>query len=116
MASELELRWLKVDDLKGAAKHFAVFCKDDIQKQADQKGFDLNVYQDAIKLILSKLDRSLTLENLSRRIAEDSEDNETDQSEIQQELESAQNAATDEINTDINTQGERVSGEAPDAD
>jgi hypothetical protein len=130
MASELELRWLKVNELKGAAKHFALFCKDDIEKQADQKEFDLTVYQDAIKLVLSKLDRSLTLENLSRRIAEDSgidvdsnnnndeSDNvsvDTDNSEILQELESAKNDA-DDVNTDIHTQGERISGEASDAD
>ncbi len=131
MASELELRWLKVNELKGAAKHFALFCKDDIEKQADQKEFDLTVYQDAIKLVLSKLDRSLTLENLSKRIAEDSDadnvdktiDNpeagdvnaDTGNSEILHALESAKQGA-DNVKTDIHTQGERISGEASNAD
>jgi hypothetical protein len=127
MASELELRWLKVDDLKGAAKHFALFCKDDIQKQADQKGFDLNVYQDAIKLVLSKLDKSLTLENLSKRIAQDNEENNgqgdaenAGESGFQKEPASTQHdtddADKDTVKADINTQGERISGESPDAD
>ena len=131
MASELELRWLKVNELKGAAKHFALFCKDDIEKQADQKEFDLTVYQDAIKLVLSKLDRSLTLEKLSRRIAKDSEDgNESgtevedvnpdisNSSKILQELTSAKKVAkgSDDISTDIHTQGDKISGEAPNAD
>ena len=123
MASELELRWLKVDDLTGAAKHFALFCKEDIQTQSDQKEFDLNVYQDAVKLVLSKLDKSLTLENLSKRIAEESEDGDAEVSEFQEELASVQNTADDvvehvkdDIKTGIHTQDARISGEPSDAD
>lgn len=69
MASELELRWLNTKELKGAAKRFSVFCKDDIKLEANSDGFDLDVYQDAIKLVLSKLDHSLTLSELTKRIA-----------------------------------------------
>lgn len=68
MASELELRWLNTQELKGAAKRFSVFCKEDIKSQADSENFELDVYQDAIKLILSKLDHSLTLSELTKRI------------------------------------------------
>jgi len=78
MASELELRWLKANDFKGAAKRFAVFCKEDIKVQADSEQFSSDVYQDAIKLVLSKLDRSLTLVELTNRIAAEEEAQESD--------------------------------------
>lgn len=73
MASELELRWLKTTDLKGAAKRFAIFCKEDIKTQAEAEHFNLDVYQDAIKLILSKLDHSLTLAELTKKITAEEE-------------------------------------------
>jgi len=73
MASELELRWLKTTDLKGAAKRFAVFCKEDIKTQAESGQFNLDVYQDAIKIVLSKLDHSVTLAELTKKIAAEEE-------------------------------------------
>jgi len=78
MASELELRWLKTNDFKGAAKRFAVFCKEDIKSQADSEQFRPDVYQDAIKLVLSKLDRSLSLVELTNRIAAEEESQQSD--------------------------------------
>ena len=114
MASELELRWLKAAELKGAAKHFAQFCKEDIQQQAGREDFDLNVYQDAAKLILSKLDRSLTLEKLSKRIAEELEDlAEPEDAGSQEDL--SQGRLNNTVDS-INTQGARVSEESSNAD
>ncbi len=78
MASGLELRWLKANDFKGAAKRFAVFCKEDIKLQADSEQFSPDVYQDAIKLVLSKLDRSLSLVELTNRIAAEEESQQSD--------------------------------------
>lgn len=69
MSSELELRWLKTGELKGAAKRFAEFCKQDVKTEVDQVDFDMAVYQDAIKLVLSRLDHSLTVEKLTQRIS-----------------------------------------------
>ncbi|MEE9444429.1 MAG: hypothetical protein V3V19_02050 [Cocleimonas sp.] len=64
MSAELELRWLKTDRLRGANKRFAEFCKEDIQKQSKQEGFDLDVHQDAIKQVLQKLDDSISIEDM----------------------------------------------------
>lgn len=62
MSAELELRWLKTDNLTGAAKRFAVFCKEDIHEQSQTDDFEINKYQDAIKLVLEKLDDSISIE------------------------------------------------------
>lgn len=94
MASELELRWLKTNDFKGPAKRFAVFCKEDIKSQADSKSFSLDVYQDAIKLVLSKLDRSLSLVELTNRIAAEEE---SQKSELDFSLDDADDSNTEEI-------------------
>jgi len=64
MSAELELRWLKTNKLRGASMRFAEFCKEDIQKQSKQEGFDLNIYQDAIKQVLEKLDDSVSIEDM----------------------------------------------------
>lgn len=64
MSAELELRWLKTDDLKGAAKRFAKFCKEDIREQALQDDFDVEKYQEAVRLVLEKLDASISVEEL----------------------------------------------------
>ncbi len=129
MASELELRWLKVTELKGAAKHFALFCKEDILRQADQEDFDLSVYQDAAKLIISKLDRSQTLEKLSKRIAAEAEelsategpetiDAETNNTETNnaETLENLSSESPDIIENKISNQDPRISGEPSNAD
>ena len=61
MAAELELRWLKVDSTQGAVKRFAEFCKEDIREQSKLDGFDLDKYQESVKLVLEKLDRTASV-------------------------------------------------------
>lgn len=64
MSAELELRWLKTEKEKGAAKRFAEFCKEDIKSQSEIEGFDIDKYQDAIKIVLEKLSESNSVEEL----------------------------------------------------
>jgi len=64
MSAELELRWLKTENTKGAVKRFAEFCKEDVKKQAKQDGFDLDKYQDAVKLVMRKLDNKYSVTEL----------------------------------------------------
>lgn len=55
MPIDAKLRWLKTDDLPQVAKRFAEFCKEDIKQYEDDDTFDADIYQDAIKLVLEKL-------------------------------------------------------------
>ena len=64
MSAELELRWLKTESVKGAVRRFAEFCKEDVREQAKQEDFNLGQYQDAVKLVLQKLDNSLSLDEI----------------------------------------------------
>lgn len=64
MSAELELRWLKTDSVRGAVRRFAEFCKEDIKEQSKNDDFDLEKYQDAVKLIIKKLDKSISVEEL----------------------------------------------------
>ena len=64
MSAELELRWLKTDRVRGAAKRFAEFCKEDVKIQSENADFDIDKYEDAIKLVLEKLDDSISVEEL----------------------------------------------------
>ena len=64
MSAELELRWLKADSVRGTVKRFAEFCKEDIKNQSKEEDFDLEKYQDAIKLIMKKLDNSISVEEM----------------------------------------------------
>ena len=64
MSAELEMRWLKTESVRGAARRFANFCKEDVREQAKLDGFDIDKYQDAVKLVLEKLDDSITVEEL----------------------------------------------------
>ena len=64
MSAELELRWLKIEEQKGAAKRFAEFCKEDVISQAEIEGFEIEKYQDAIKTVLEKLSESNSVEEL----------------------------------------------------
>lgn len=64
MSAELELRWLKTESVRGAARRFAKFCKEDVREQSTQEDFDIEKYQDAVKLVLEKLDDSLSVEEL----------------------------------------------------
>ncbi len=64
MTAELELRWLKTDNIKGAAKRFAEFCKEDIREQSKLEDFDIGKYQEAVKLVLRKLDNSESVKEM----------------------------------------------------
>jgi hypothetical protein len=64
MAAELELRWLKTESVEGAVKRFAEFCKEDIREQSQQKGFDVDKYQEAVKLVLQKLDKTESVKEI----------------------------------------------------
>ena len=64
MSAELELRWLKAEKTKGAAKRFAEFCKHDIKQQSKLDDFDLEKYQSAVKLVMRKLDNSNSVKEL----------------------------------------------------
>lgn len=64
MSAELELRWLKTYKVRGAAKCFTEFCKEDIIKQAEMDGFDIDKYQAAIHVVLEKLRDSNSVEGL----------------------------------------------------
>ncbi len=64
MAAELELRWLKTDDTQGAVKRFAEFCKEDVREQSKQDDFDLDKYQEGVKLVLQKLDKAVAVEGI----------------------------------------------------
>ena len=64
MSAELELRWLKTDDVEGAVQRFAKFCKDDIREQSQEADFDLANYQEAVKLVLQKLDKTNSVKEI----------------------------------------------------
>ena len=64
MSANLELRWLKIDELTGAARRFAEFSKEDIKEQGKEENFDVKKYEAGVKLVLGKLDNSLLLKKL----------------------------------------------------
>jgi len=64
MSAELELRWLKTETVRGTVKRFAEFCKEDVRHQAKLDDFDLTTYQEAVKLVLQKLDNSLSVDKM----------------------------------------------------
>ena len=64
MAAELELRWLKIDNVEGAVQRFAKFCKEDIKEQSKQADFDLEKYQEAVKLVIEKLDKKESVKGI----------------------------------------------------
>ena len=64
MSAELELRWLKTESVEGALRRFAEFCKNDIREQSQQADFDLEKYQEAVKLVLQKLDKKESVQEI----------------------------------------------------
>lgn len=56
MPIDAQLRWLKTDNLSQVSKRFAEFCKNDIKQYESNDGFDPDIYQDAIKLIIEKFE------------------------------------------------------------
>ncbi len=58
MSTSKHLRWLKTDELQtDVAKRFAKFCAEDIQKRAKQDDFNPTIYEDAVRLIINKMER-----------------------------------------------------------
>jgi hypothetical protein len=55
MPIDTHLRWLKTEDLSPVAKRFATFCKDDIEQYKNDKNFELDIYQDAIRFVVKRL-------------------------------------------------------------
>jgi len=64
MTAELDLGWLKTERVRGAAKRFAEFCKEDVKSESKAAYFDIDKYEDAIKIVLEKLDDSISVEEL----------------------------------------------------
>ena len=60
MPIENELRWLKTDNLSQVAKRFAEFCKDDIKQYENNDSFEVDIYQDAVKQVIDKLNTKAT--------------------------------------------------------
>lgn len=59
MSVNKDLRWLRSPGLNGPAKRFTEFCKTDVQKQAKiDPDFDVEIYSEAAKLIIQKLQTS----------------------------------------------------------
>ena len=58
MPIDTQLRWLKTDNLSQVSKRFAEFCKHDIKQYENNNEFDAGVYQDAIKLVIDKLEKT----------------------------------------------------------
>lgn len=58
MPIDTELRWLKTDNLSQLSKRFTEFCKNDIKQYEGDDAFDVAVYQDAIKLVIEKLEKT----------------------------------------------------------
>lgn len=59
MSDNTDLRWLRPSKLKGATRRFAEFCKTDIKHQAKvDNDFNLESYDAAVKLIVTKLQAS----------------------------------------------------------
>lgn len=56
MPIDTQLRQLKTDNLSQVSKRFVDFCKNDIKQYEGDDAFDGDIYQDAIKLIINKLE------------------------------------------------------------
>ncbi len=57
MANSKYLRWLKEDELTTkVARRFVAFCDEDVEQQASMDNFDASIYEDAMKLILDRLE------------------------------------------------------------
>ncbi len=57
MAHSKYLRWLKEDELTTKiARRFVEFCDEDIEKRAATEGFDARIYEDAVKLVIHRLE------------------------------------------------------------
>ena len=58
MPLDTQLRWLKTDNLSQVSTRFVEFCKNDIKQYEGDDTFDGDIYQDAIRLVIKKLEES----------------------------------------------------------
>lgn len=57
MANSKYLRWLNEDQLTTKiARRFAAFCDEDVEQQARMENFDAGIYEDAVRLVLERLE------------------------------------------------------------
>lgn len=64
MSANKDLRWLTAPGLTGPAKRFAAFCLTDVRQQSKTNPeFDRELYNDAAKLIIEKLQSSTSSED-----------------------------------------------------
>ncbi|MCK5726923.1 MAG: hypothetical protein KAH22_08885 [Thiotrichaceae bacterium] len=59
MSNSKHLRWLNKEKLATkVAQRFVSFCEDDIDKRSTLDGFNITLYTDAMKLVISKLEQT----------------------------------------------------------
>ena len=67
MSVNKDLRWLRAPGLTGPAKRFAAFCETDVQQQSKTNPkFDSDLYSEAAKLIIKKLQTSTSPEDANK--------------------------------------------------
>lgn len=58
MSNSKHLRWLNQEDLTTkVAQRFVRFCKQDIDERSKSDSFNIDLYTDAMKLVISKLEQ-----------------------------------------------------------
>ena len=67
MSVNKDLRWLRAPGLTGPAKRFATFCETDAcQQSKTNPEFDSDLYSEAAKLIIKKLQTSTSPEDANK--------------------------------------------------
>ena len=57
MVASKYLRWLKEEGLTTkVAKRFAEFCEEDVEQRSNADTFDAEVYEEAVKLVIDRLE------------------------------------------------------------
>lgn len=57
MSIETQLRWLKPENLSQTSARFAEFCLSDVKQYENDENFDIDIYQEAIKRVIEKLEK-----------------------------------------------------------
>lgn len=58
MSNSKHLRWLNKENLSTKiAQRFVSFCEDDLDKRSQLDGFNVELYTDAMKLVIGKLEK-----------------------------------------------------------
>ena len=59
MSNSKHLRWLNQEELTTkVAERFVNYCKQDIDERSKLDGFNITLYTDAMKLVISKLEQT----------------------------------------------------------